>query len=179
MRTTYKVINKECPYFITSTIINWIPVFNNKHNLDTLIDTLIFTQKNKQFKILDYVIMPEHFHLICVCDKLVTAVQSIKSYTAKRIIEFYEKENNNSILKQFMQCKKGYKTTSKYQVWQEGFMPKVIASEKMFYQKIEYINNNPVKRGLVEKVEDYEFSSGFDYYTIKNGRIRLDFTQFY
>ena len=174
MRTTYKVKDKEYPYFITSTIVNWIPVFKNKHNLDALIDSLIFSQKNKQFKILDYVIMPEHFHLICVCDKLVTVVQSIKSYTAKRIIEIYEKENNISILKQFMQCKKGYKTTTKYQVWQEGFMPKAITSDSMYIQKSNYIHFNPVKRGLVASIEEYEFSSARDYYLRKPGRIIID-----
>lgn len=142
-------------------------------------NAIIYNQDKKDLKIFAYVIMPEHFHMICHSENLVSVIQSIKSFTAKEIIKFYKKNNKNGVLEKFAANKKNYKTSSKYQIWQEGFMPKVIASEKMFYQKIEYINNNPVKRGLVEKVEDYEFSSGFDYYTIKNGRIRLDFTQFY
>lgn len=174
MRTRYKINEKEYPYFITSTIVNWIPVFNNKQNLDVLIEAFNYSQKNKQFKILDYVIMPEHFHMICVCDKLVTTIQSIKSYTAKRIIQTYETENNQKILEQFIKCKKEHKTDSKYQVWQEGFKPKAITTESMFEQKSNYIHYNPVKLGLVNEIEEYELSSARDYYLRKPGRILLD-----
>jgi putative transposase len=174
MRTTYKVTENEHPYFVTSTIVNWIPVFSNKQNLDALIEALKYSQKNKQFRILNYVIMPEHFHLICVCDKLITTIQSIKSYTAKRIIEVYEKENNNKVLEQFMQSKKEHKTTSNYQVWQEGFKPKAITTERMFVQKSNYVHYNPVKRGLAADAEDYELSSARDYYLRKRGRLIID-----
>jgi putative transposase len=174
MRTTYKVKDNEHPYFITSTIINWIPVFTNKHNLDTLIEAFIYSQKNKQLKIFDYVIMPEHFHLICMCDNLVNTIQSIKSYTAKRIIETYENENNRMILEQFIHSKKEHKAASKYQVWQKGFKPKAITTERMFVQKSNYIHYNPVKRGLAADVEEYELSSARDYYLRKPGRILID-----
>jgi REP element-mobilizing transposase RayT len=174
MRTRYKIYDSTIQYFITSTIVNWIPVFNNKQNLDALIEAIIYSQKNKEFKIINYVIMPEHFHLICMCDKLVTTIQSIKSYTAKRIIETYEKENNVMILEQFIQSKKEHKTESKYQVWQEGFKPKALITESMLVQKSNYIHFNPVKRGLVNEIEDYEYSSARDYYLRKPGRILID-----
>ena len=47
MRTTYKVKDNECCYFVTSTIVNWIPVFNIPQNTDALIDALVYSQKNK------------------------------------------------------------------------------------------------------------------------------------
>ncbi len=80
MRSTYKVREPEFSYFVTSTIVDRIPVFNIKQNIDILIEELIYSQKNKEFKIYNYVIMPEHFHLICHSDKLVQITQSIKSY---------------------------------------------------------------------------------------------------
>lgn len=122
--------------------------------------------------------MPEHFHMICHSENLVSVIQSVKSYTAKKIIEFYIKLNEYGILEKFAACKKNYKLTSKYQIWQEGFMPKVITSEKMFYQKVEYIHNNPVKRGLVNNIEDYKLSSSVDFYTGKQGEIKLDYSEY-
>jgi REP element-mobilizing transposase RayT len=118
--------------------------------------------------------MPEHFHLICISDKLITTIQSIKSYTAKRIIETYEKEGCRMILEQFIQSKKEHKNTSKYQVWQEGFKPKALTTESMVVQKSKYIHFNPVKRGLVDEIEEYEYSSARDYYLRKPGRILID-----
>jgi putative transposase len=174
MRTAYKVKDNEHPYFITSTIVDWIPVFNNKNNIDALINAFKHAQKEKQFIILGYVIMPEHFHMVCICDKLIKTIQSIKSYTAKRIIETYVSEKNYEILNRFKKTKKEYKTVSHYQVWQEGFMPKAIISDKMFGQKINYLHYNPVKRGLVKRIEEYEFSSARDYMLRKPGRIIIN-----
>jgi putative transposase len=174
MRTRYKTKESSSRYFITSTIVIWIPVFNNKQNLDALIEAITYSQQQKEFKVFDYVVMPEHFHLICSSDKLVIIIQSIKSYTAKRIIENYEKENNKRILEQFIQSKKGHKTKSKYQVWQEGFKPKEILSDDMSEQKSNYIHFNPVKRGLVGSKLDYVLSSARDYFLRKQGRIIID-----
>jgi putative transposase len=118
--------------------------------------------------------MPEHFHLICQSESIITIIQSIKSYTAKKIIEFYEGSNNQRILNQFFMNKKRYKDTSKYQVWQEGFKPKAILSDNMFWQKINYIHNNPVKRGLANEIDEYEYSSAKDYFSGKPGKIIID-----
>jgi len=174
MRSTYKVREPELSYFVTSTIVNWIPVFNILQNIDILIEAFIYSQKNKGFNIYNYVIMPEHFHLICQSDKLVQIMQSIKSYTAKRIINTYKELNENEVLEQFQMNKKNYKVDSKYQIWQEGFKPKAIISREMRIQKSNYIHFNPVKRGLVNEIEEYEYSSAKDYYLKKKGKIIID-----
>lgn len=174
MRTTYKVIDIEYSYFVTSTIVNWIPVFNIQQNIEILIEALIYSQKNKEFKIYNYVIMPEHFHLICQSEKLVQTMQSIKSYTAKRIIKTYKELKGSEILEQFQINKKSYKVDSKHQIWQEGFKPKAIISLEMLIQKSNYIHFNPVKRGLAKEIEEYEYSSAQDYYLRKKGRIIID-----
>lgn len=178
MRTNYKVSNLDSAYFITSTIVKWVPVFREKENIDILIDSLTFSQKNKCLKIYSYVIMPEHFHLVCQSDKLVDIIRSIMSYTAKRIIDYYKKQNNLDILNIFKSEKKKHKTLTEYQVWQEGYKPKEIFDDNVFLQKCEYINFNPVKRGLVENITDYEYSSAKDYYLCKPGRIVIDDLQY-
>jgi hypothetical protein len=43
----------------------------------------------------------------------------------------------------------------------------------MAWQKLEYIHQNPVKAGFVEKPEDYLYSSARNYYGIK-GLIDID-----
>ena len=34
--------------------------------------------------------------------------------------------------------------------WQEGYQPKLIQTDTMMISKIQYIHNNPVKRGYVD-----------------------------
>ena len=50
-----------------------------------------------------------------------------------------------------------------YQVWQEGSHPQEIYGEKMLIQKIDYIHNNPVRRGYVDEAREWRYSSARNY----------------
>jgi len=45
------------------------------------------------------------------------------------------------------------------QLWQDGKHDLFLYSDWMIWQKINYIHNNPIKRGLVERAIDYPYSS--------------------
>ena len=64
MRTRYKVIDDEGYYFVTSSIVEMIPVFTNEKYFQILIDSFKFCQKEKGLKIFFYVLLDNHFHLI-------------------------------------------------------------------------------------------------------------------
>ena len=48
-------------------------------------------------------------------------------------------------------------------VWQKGFFDFTILAEQKFKEKFNYIHYNPVKWGLVNKAEEYEYSSASEY----------------
>ena len=50
-----------------------------------------------------------------------------------------------------------------FQLWQQHNNPIELSSQKIARQKLEYIHENPVKAGFVEKPEDYLYSSARDY----------------
>ena len=56
-----------------------------------------------------------------------------------------------------------HKIKQDYQLWQEGFHPQAIANEEMFIQKLEYIHNNPVRRGYVDDPAHWRYSSYRNY----------------
>jgi len=47
-------------------------------------------------------------------------------------------------------------------VWQEGFHPVAIVSDEIMLQKMEYLHNNPVARGLVAAREHWRYSSAHE-----------------
>ncbi len=159
MRSSYKIHNKEGLFFVTSTIINWIPIFSSAKYYNILIEAIKFSQLKKNLKLYSYVLLPEHFHLIVTGDSLTNIFKSIKGFTAKEIIKQLEFENKISVLNQFKDLKKDYKYNSEYQVWQESFHPIEILTDEIFQQKIDYIHMNPVKKGLVNEPGDWEYSS--------------------
>lgn len=42
-------------------------------------------------------------------------------------------------------------------IWQPGLFPYLIGDTNKLEEKLEYIKNNPVEAGLVEKPEDYQW----------------------
>jgi putative transposase len=163
MRTRYKITDKDQPFFITSTIVEWIPVFTRKPYIDILINALTFCRQNKGLKLFAYVIMDNHFHVVTSGENLSNTIKDLKRHTAREIINLAESEKNMWLLQQFIFYRLAYKSGSKYQVWQEGFHPKQMFSEETLRQKIDYIHHNPVRIGWVDKPEDWVYSSARNY----------------
>jgi REP element-mobilizing transposase RayT len=94
-------------------------------------------------------------------------MQSFKQYTAKQILEMLKKANVKTILDQLMFYKKANHKEKTYQVWEEGYQPKLIQNDEIMIQKINYIHHNPVKRGYVDEAKHWRYSSARDYEGIK------------
>ncbi len=173
MRSRYKILNRNGIFFVTSTIVNWIPVFTEQKYFDLMINTLKFYQVNNNLVIYAYVLMENHFHLIISNENVFNVMQSIKKYTAKLIIKNLDIDRKEGILKEFRETKPEYKTTSNHQVWQESFHPQEIISMHMLKQKIQYIHYNPVRKNLVNKPHDWKYSSAMDYISGKKGLLDI------
>jgi putative transposase len=174
MRNRYKIIVPGNTSFVTSSIVNWINIFTSEKYIKILTDAIKYNQKNKDLEVFAYVIMKNHFHLLCRSEKLKNIISSIKSYSAKGIIQQLKDDNKFEILKTFEENKLPFKTDRQYQVWQEGFHPEEIIGEKMYYQKLKYIHNNPIKAEYVEGILEWKYSSVRDYMEGLQGLIKLD-----
>lgn len=159
MRSRYKIFETEAPYFITSTIVEWLPLFTSMPYFEILRSSFQFSQKKKQLKIYAFVFMDNHVHAILQHPQLSRIMQSIKSYTAFEILKQLKEDKKVWALNVLQNYKLPHKNESRYQVWQEGFHPQLITDDDMLTQKIEYIHWNPVKRGFVDTPEAWRYSS--------------------
>ena len=163
MRTRYKIFESNPLYFITCTTVAWIPIFTRRPYFQILLNTLNFCRQNKGLKIFAYAILDNHLHLFAAGDNLAKIIKEFKSYTAKEIIRQAKEEEKGWLLSQLKYHKLEHKKESGYQVWQEGFHPKMITSEEMLEQKVNYIHHNPVRIGVVDKAEDWLYSGARNY----------------
>jgi putative transposase len=163
MRSRYKICELNSPHFITCTIVAWLPVFTRQTYLDVVTASLTFCRQQKGLLLHAYVILDNHLHLIVSSDFLNQLVRDLKRHTAREIVKAAQREAKNWLLKQFEFYKPEYKSDSRHQVWQEGVHPQAILNEAMLRQKLEYIHYNPVKLGLVDRPEDWRYSSARNY----------------
>ena len=163
MRSRYKITEKNGIYFVTSTIVEWMPVFTTQKYFDIVIQSLKFCKDQKGLKLSAFVILDNHFHLIVSGPELAATLSSLKKFTAKEIITQLKQDNKHWLLSQLAFYKKRNKTASDYQVWQEGVHPQLIINPEMLVQKTEYIHYNPVRHGLVYMPEHWRYSSSRNY----------------
>ena len=159
----YKIYEPTHPHFLTCTILHWLPIFTNKDSVQIIIDSLKYLQKQDNMKIYAYVILENHLHLIASSNDIGKTMQKFKSYTACELLKLLKEKNVKTLLEQFAFYKKAHKKHTEYQIWEEGFHPKLIQSEKMMIEKINYIHQNPIKRGYVDRAEHWRYSSARDY----------------
>jgi putative transposase len=147
--------------FVTTTSFEWKPVLTQKNVATIIIDELRKTQSAFQLNFISYVIMPSHIHLLIgfpEIERLSKCLQAFKSITSRQIKQLSLPEL----------------ARADYRLWMPRFDDLIITSEKQMRIKMEYIHNNPVKAGLVDKAEDWRYSSAVDWSTSGSGLIKID-----
>jgi len=162
-RSRYKIVEPTHPHFLTCTILNWLPIFTRQESVQIIIDSLKHLQKEENLKLYAYVILENHLHIIAESDDISKSMKHFKSFTAKALLKLLQKENAKTLLEQFQFYKKAHKIDRTYQIWQEGYQPKLIQSDAMMISKINYIHHNPVKRGYIDEAKHWRYSSARDY----------------
>ncbi len=163
-RTNYKFLKDDTnPYFITSTIVAWLPLLDNAEIAKIILSSLSFLQKENRITLYAYVIMKTHLHLVASSDDSRKEIANFRSYTARKSIDYFENHNRQDILQLLSQQELSSRKDREHQFWQEGVQPKRIYDSKIMEQKITYIHENPVRKGYVEKPEDWLYSSAGAY----------------
>ncbi|MPX98099.1 transposase [Salinivibrio sp. VYel6] len=161
-RSRYKITDPHLPHFVTLTILHWIPVFTRPDTVNILLDALRFLSRDG-LNVYAWVVLENHCHLVLQSQALDRDIARLKSWTARNLIQYLAERNVKQILDQLAFYKKAHKGDRAYQFWQEGVHPELIQNDAMMRQKIEYIHQNPVKRGYVDEAAHWRYSSARDY----------------
>ena len=152
-------------YFSTCVIVAWLPIFQNEIYFKIIIESLNYCRLHKGIFLLGFVIMPSHLHLITSNTKKTTLseiMRDFKTYTSREIRKQLEKDKRTVYLHILENSAKNL-SKQQYRLWTDDFHPIALKSEIWFQQKMNYMHNNPVEAGLVEKAEDFLYSSARDY----------------
>lgn len=162
-RSRYNIFDNNVPHFMTTTVVNWLPLLNAPWVVDILFDSLRYLQNHGRVILYAYVIMENHLHLIASAGALSREMASFKSYTARCIIDTYRERGARDIMHQLQRHKRPYKSDRLHQFWQEGSHPQAMQTLEMMQQKKTYIHHNPVARGWIDNPVHWRYSSARNY----------------
>jgi putative transposase len=166
----YKIRNQAAVHFITFAVVQWVDVFTRRLYRDIVVDSIKYCQAEKGLLLHCWCIMSNHLHLIASAENhdLSGVLRDFKKFTGKKIISAITDNSNESrkewMLPVFRQQGKANSRNKEYQFWRQDNQPQELYSPAFMVQKMNYIHNNPVEAGIVERPEHYLYSSARDYY---------------
>jgi putative transposase len=104
-----------------------------------VISQILRAADERGFAVITYVAMPDHAHALTEGLDAASDLQSFMHH-AKQLTA-YE-----------------FKKESRCRLWQPSFYDRVLRSEESMWDVVRYICENPVRKGLVERWEDYDFT---------------------
>jgi putative transposase len=145
--------------FITFSCQRRLPLFKNPAIAQVFQDSLARAHQRVRFQLYAWVIMPEHIHLLVRPPPppddmpLDRVLLWIKLSTAQRVIKRW-RELDAPILARIT------RDDGSPRFWQKGGgFDRNVRDLAEFQRHVKYIHQNPVERGLVERPEDWRFSS--------------------
>jgi putative transposase len=146
-------------YFVTSTIVDFTVIFDRKPYVDIILENLNFYRKKYGFNLYAFIIMPEHVHLMVhppPSVRIGDIMRDFKSYTSKKLSSRLRKDDRAELLNRLLRFSS---KKARHPIWIEGNRPIGIYTNKVLRTKIDYIHANPIRRGLVQDLTSYPYSS--------------------
>ncbi|MBK1629829.1 transposase [Thiohalocapsa halophila] len=162
-RSRYRFAEHDRPHFLTATVVEWLPVFTRPQAAQVLFDAWAHQQQHAGLRLYGFVVLENHLHAVAQAPDLPKTWGAFKSFTARRLIDLLRRHGATRLLDRMAFAHKAGRDDRAHQFWQEGSHPQGIEGEAMLWQKLEYIHNNPVKRGFVDRPEDWRWSSARSY----------------
>jgi putative transposase len=168
MPRSYRVVrDANYAYFVTCSVVNWLPLFENPAYRQIILDSLTYLREHKATQLNAFVVMSTHLHAVLWPQDgvdLSDVLRDFKRHTSRAISREAAKQRHDDYLQAFAVARSSFRSgRAEYQVWQEGAHSEAIYDDDFARQKIEYIHNNPVKAGLACKAEDWPYSSARAY----------------
>ncbi len=140
MTIPHRGATTESTYFVTANVAQKRSLFQVEKIALLFIEILLNYRTQKKYFLHEFVVMPDHFHLILTPTGI----------TLERAIQFI-KGGFSFQLNRSLKVKR--------EVWQTSFVDRRVRDSLEYQRFQEYIWQNPVKRFLAAKPEDYPYSS--------------------
>jgi putative transposase len=140
-------------YFVTTDTWERRALFINTELARIVVEQIASCRDRGFYNLHAYVLMPEHLHILLTPNdetSIEKAVQMIKGGSSHRI---------------------GVEKPHAFPIWHRSFHDRWIRDAEQFWQAKSYIEQNPVKAGLVNVAGEYAWSSA-------SGKITLDCSRY-
>ena len=154
----FRISKDSTAHYLTSVAKDRLPAFRTAAIKEVVCAALDEARRSAGFLIFAYVVMTDHLHTIVGSElKPSKVLQFINGITSHRVIQYLKDKGHESSLRKLRHADRG--RGWKHSLWDHHPNAKRLPTEEIFLQKVRYVHQNPVRAGLVERAEDYRWSS--------------------
>jgi len=152
-------ISRDNPcFYLTSVAKDRLPVFRSEAIKAVACLALDEARRSGNCGLYAYVIMPDHFHLITDSSRQSSVIlRFVNGITSRRVIDWLRQNNYLSSLEKLRIGDR--ERRYRYSLWDHHPNVRILWNEEMLMERVHYTHQNPVRLGLVERAEDYRWSS--------------------
>lgn len=143
-------------YHLTCVVNQLLPVFSQPQIVRIVMDNWLYQRKHCGMKLYGYVIMEEHLHFLVQTEELDQCLAGFMEQTAA-LTHKYLVENKMERFLVRLTGEQGFK------LWQVPPEIERITGDAMIRETLDYIHINPVKRGYVDHINHWRYSSARNY----------------
>ena len=180
MSQGYQIYDQNQLYFLTFQIVKWVDVFTRNEYKQIVVNSFEYCRKHKGLELYGYVIMTNHIHLIARPKepfRLSDMVRDFKKFTANQLLPLLQQPQESRsdwMMKRFEFAAREHQRNSVFQLWTHENHAIELFTPAVTRQRLDYIHDNPVRAGIVEKAEDYLYSSARNYARLRS-MMEIDF----
>jgi putative transposase len=146
-------------HFITFSCFRRLPLLAKDRSRRWLLDAIALGRAKQQYHLWAYVIMPEHAHLVISPQgaRISAILTTIKQSTSKAALNWLQ-QYSPEFLDELVDLQPNGRKAHRF--WQRGGgYDRNLRSVRDIHEKIRYVHDNPVRRGLVTLAVDWPWSS--------------------
>ena len=170
----YRFHSDGALFYVPFRVVDWLPLFVSEAACKVVTDSLAFCHRQKGLRVNAYVVMPTHLHAILFhadlqAKALEHVVTDFRKFTGRRLADFCA-EHMPACFQDVLSERAG--GDRERRLWQPTRHPVQIETEPFWQAKIDYLHQNPVRKGLVREAGHWRFSSAS--YWASGGKIEND-----
>lgn len=165
-------------HFITFSCYRRLPYLESDWAKRLFEQALEQARRQYRMHVVGYVVMPEHVHLLVTepeRETLAKVIQAIKQSVARREVKLMRKDppNKKKVGWGTQKSESTQNPEGTQHFWQARYYDFNVFTAEKRVEKLKYIHRNPMKRGLVERPEDWPWSSYRHYALGETGSVEI------
>lgn len=139
-----RLVRARKVFFVTTNLKRGLLPFTSKER-ELLCHALVEVRTSRRFQLAGFVVMPDHLHLLVLPhaeDTVSSLVQGLKYATARKVNAERRRQGT---------------------LWQKGFFDHFMRTPKEFFETLDYMHQNPVRKRLARTPAEWRWSSAAAY----------------